>query len=79
MSKKKLNYENPSIITLLSRMVKYQNNELLERFGQNYNYTDKEINDLKQTYIKLNHIYPNVVQKKNREHLQCLLIKDFKY
>jgi hypothetical protein len=77
MSNKKLNYVNPSIITLMSRMVKYQNNELLERFGQNYNYTNKQIDDLKKKYIKLNHIYPNVVQKKNREYLQCLLIKDF--
>ena len=75
MSNNKQNYNNPSILTLVSRIVKKQNNELIESYGLKHNLSPKEIQRLKTTYIKLNHIYPNVVQRKNREYLQTLLIK----
>ena len=75
MSNNKQNYINPSILTLVSRIVKKQNNELIESYGLEHNLSPKEIQYLKITYIKLNHIYPNVIQRKNREYLQTLLIK----
>ena len=75
MSNNKQNYINPSILSLVSRIVKKQNIELIEAYGLENNLTPKEIQHLKTNYIKLNHIYPNVIQKKNREYLQTLLIK----
>ena len=75
MSNNKQKYSNPSILSLVSRMVKKQNNELIDNYGMKHNLSPKEIENLKINYIKLNHIYPNVVQRKNREFLQTLLIK----
>ena len=70
------NYINPSMLSLVSRYVKHQNIELLETYGKTNNLSVKEIEQLKNNFIKLNHIYPNVVQKKNREYLQTLLIRE---
>jgi hypothetical protein len=69
------NYINPSMLSLVSQYVKQQNIELLETYGKNKKMSAKEIEKLKNDFIKLNHTYPNVVQKKNREFLQTLLIK----
>jgi hypothetical protein len=69
------NYINPSMLSLVSQYVKQQNIELLETYGKNKKMSAKEIEKLKKDFIKLNHTYPNVVQKKNREFLQTLLIK----
>lgn len=71
----KNNYINPSALTLISRMIKIQNTELIEKIGKEHYLSLNEIEELKRRLIKLNHIYPNVVQKKNREYLQTLLIK----
>jgi hypothetical protein len=68
-------YINPSSLSLISKMIKIQNTELIENYGVKHNLNDIEITNLKNKLIKLNHIYPNVIQKKNREYLQTLLIK----
>jgi hypothetical protein len=75
MSNNKQKYINPSILSLVSRIVKKQNIELIDKYGTEHNLSPKEIQNLKTNYIKLNHIYPNVIQRKNREYLQTLLIK----
>jgi hypothetical protein len=68
-------YTNPSSLALISRMVRKQNTQLLDDYGLRHSLSPKEIISLKKELIKLNHVYPNVVQKKNREYLQTLLIK----
>jgi len=68
-------YINPSSLSLIAKMIKIQNTELIDNYGIKNNLNDSEIITLKTRLIKLNHIYPNVVQKKNREYLQTLLIK----
>ena len=75
MSNNKQKYNNPSILSLVSRIVKKQNIDLIDSYGLANNLSSKEIQNLKTNYIKLNHIYPNVIQRKNREYLQTLLIK----
>ena len=75
MSTNKQTYSNPSILTLVSRMVKMQNIELINKYGRINDLSPKTIQKLKTNHIKLNHIYPNVIQRKNREYLQTLLIK----
>ena len=68
-------YTNPSALALIARMVRKQNTQLLDDYGLRNSLSPKEIIALKKDLIKLNHVYPNVVQKKNREYLQTLLIK----
>jgi len=68
-------YTNPSALALIARMVRKQNNQLLDDYGLRNSFSTKELIALKKDLIKLNHVYPNVVQKKNREYLQLLLIK----
>lgn len=75
MNENNLTYSNPSILNLISKMVKHQNTLLIEKYGTENQFDINKIENMKQKYIKLNHIYPNVTLKKNREHLQCLLIK----
>ena len=69
-------YTNPSALALIARMIRKQNTQLLEEYGSRNSLSPKELIALKTDLIKLNHIYPNVVQKKNRENLQLLLIKN---
>jgi hypothetical protein len=68
-------YTNPSALALIARMVRKQNTQLLDDYGLRHSLSPKELKSLKKDLIKLNHVYPNVVQKKNREYLQLLLIK----
>ena len=68
-------YTNPSALALIARMVRKQNTQLLDDYGLRNYLSPKELRSLKTELIKLNHVYPNVVQKKNREYLQLLLIK----
>ena len=68
-------YINPSSLSLIAKMIKIQNTELIDNYGIEHNLNGAEITNLKNKLIKLNHIYPNVIQKKNREYLQTLLIK----
>ena len=69
-------YTNPSALALIGRFVRKQNTQLLDDYGDKHSLSPKQLTTLKTDLIKLNHIYPNVVQKKNREHLQLLLIKN---
>ena len=75
MNENNLTYSNPSILNLISKIVKHQNTLLIEKYGTENQFDINQIENMKHKYIKLNHIYPNVTLKKNREHLQCLLIK----
>ena len=68
-------YINPSSLSLIAKMIKKQNSDLLDNYGIKNNLNENDITTLKHQLIKLNHIYPNVIQKKNREYLQTLLIK----
>ena len=56
-------------------MIKKQNEKLIENYCKDKKMSTKEIEQLKKEFIKVNHYYPNVVQKQNRETLQCYLIK----
>ena len=67
-------YINPSAINLISKYIKSQNktllNSLCDKYELNESQTTKIIEKLNKPY------YPNIVQKKNREYLQCLVIKE---
>tara|TARA_B100001142_G_C14090296_1_gene561014 strand:+ start:292 stop:519 length:228 start_codon:yes stop_codon:yes gene_type:complete len=75
MSENTPKYNNPSALALIGRFVRKQNTQLIDDYGEKHSLSPKQLTNLKTELIKLNHIYPNVVQKKNREYLQILLIK----
>jgi hypothetical protein len=75
MSENTPKYNNPSALALIGRYVRKQNTQLLDDYGEKHYLSPKQLTNIKTELIKLNHIYPNVVQKKNREYLQLLLIK----
>ena len=74
MSENTPKYNNPSALALIGRYVRKQNTQLLDDYGEKHSLSSKQLTNIKTELIKLNHIYPNVVQKKNREYLQLLLI-----
>ena len=68
-------YNNPSPLYLIAQIIKKQNEKLIENYCKDKKMLPKETEQLKKEFIKVNHYYPNVVQKQNRETLQCYLIK----
>ena len=65
-------YINPSALNLVARFVKKQNLMVIEKYGKDNNLTDKQIKDIENKFLKLNNIYPNVIQKKTIELQQHL-------
>ena len=70
-----MTYTNPSILNLVSKIVKHQNTILIEEYGKKQNYDSSKIERMKQQYIKLNHIYPNVTLKKKSRILTMFVNK----
>ena len=68
-------YTNPTPLYLIAQIIKKQNISLIENYCKSNNLSNKKQTEMIDNYIKLNHYYPNVVQKQNREILQCYLIK----
>ena len=71
-------YKNPSALCLISKFVKNQNIELLETYARDNSLTNDELVKLKKKYLKLNYLYPTVIQSKSKEYLQTFIIKDIK-
>lgn len=72
------NYKNPSTLYLISKFVKNQNVGLLDAYAKDNNLTNAELINLKKKYLKLNYLYPTVIQSKSKEYLQTFIIKDIK-
>ena len=72
------NYKNPSTLYLISKFVKNQNVGLLDSYAKDNNLTNAELINLKKKYLKLNYLYPTVIQSKSKEYLQTFIIKDIK-
>ena len=70
-------YTNPSALALIARMVRKQNTQLLDEYGARNSFSPKEIIALKKDLIKLNHVFPNVVQKKYHIYLGKLELEQF--
>ena len=71
-------YKNPSTLHLISKFIKNQNVELLEEYARDNDLTNEELIKLKKKYLKLNYLYPTIVQSKSKEYLQTFIIKDIK-
>ena len=71
-------YKNPSTLYLISKFIKNQNVELLEAYAKDNNLTNAELINLRKKYLKLNYLYPTVIQSKSKEYLQTFIIKDIK-
>ena len=72
MSTNKLNYNNPSALSLMAKMIKLSNKDIINDFVEDNNLSDTKTNNIKREYLKINHYYPTVIQNKNKEYLQCI-------
>lgn len=72
------NYKNPSALHLISKHIKNQNVELLDAYAKDNSLTNQELVNLKKKYLKLNYMYPTIIQSKSKEYLQTFIIKDIK-
>jgi len=73
---KQLNYyKNPSAFSLVSKIIKHQNTIFIDNYCKTNNLNINAKEDLMKSCIKPNYYCPTVVQKKNREKLQCSNIK----
>lgn len=68
-------YINPSPLALLSKINKLSNIDIINDYCLINNLSEKKKLKLKEQMLKINYFYPTVVQKKNKEKLQCLVIK----
>lgn len=66
-----LNYKNPFPISILAKIIKNQNKLYLENYAKEKNLNEKDIIELLDNFLKPNYYCPSIVQKKNREKLQC--------
>lgn len=65
-------YINPTPLSLMAKIVKLSNINIIEQFASDNNLTPKQKKELYEKLLKPNHYYPIVVQKKNKEKLQCI-------
>ena len=71
-------YKNPSTLNLISKFIKNQNIELLDSYAKENSLSNEELVKLKKKYLKLNYLYPTIIQSKSKEYLQTFIIKDIK-
>ena len=71
-------YKNPSTLNLISKVIKNQNIELLESYAKENSLSNEELLKIKKKYLKLNYLYPTIIQSKSKEYLQTFIIKDIK-
>ena len=66
------NYVNPTPLSLMAKIIKLSNIDIIEQFAHNNNLSPKQKKELYEKLLKPNYYYPTVVQKKNKEKLQCI-------
>ena len=66
-----LNYKNPYAINIISKIIMNQNKLLIEKHAKDNNLNEKVTQELLDKFIKPNYYCPSIVQKKNKEKLQC--------
>ena len=69
-------YINPSPLSLIAKINKLSNIDIIEEYCVLHNISEKKKVKLNEQMLKINHFYPTVVQKKNKEKLQCLIVDD---
>ena len=70
----KNNYKSPPPINIIINYLKEQNIDLITRFIIENNYDKKYIDILINKFILIGNYTPEIVQKKNKERLQCINI-----
>lgn len=71
-------YKNPSAITLISRMIKKQNQNLINSIADIMNLDDETKEELLEEFIKINYYCPSIILDSNKEHLQKIFVDKYK-
>lgn len=72
-----INYKNPTGITLISRIIKNQNVELLEKICKKYDLDEEVYEELKYNFIKVNYYSPNIILDSHKESLQKYFVDKY--
>jgi hypothetical protein len=59
---------NNSIISIVSKIIKLENNKLIEQIGEIKDLSRREINELKAEFIKPNYYCPHIVSYRFQEY-----------
>ena len=70
--KKKQKYKNPTPLSMISKIIRNQNKDIIKKFVLENNLSEKYISILEKEFLKPNYYFPTIVQKKNKEKLQLL-------
>jgi len=71
------NYKNPSAITLISRIIKLQNTELIDKISEKYKLSSEVEHELKTKFIKVNYYCPNIILDSHKEGLQKYFVDKY--
>ena len=65
-------YINPTPISLTGKILKLTNIQIIENYCETNNISPKQKKEIYDRLLKPNNYYPTVIQKKNKEKLQCI-------
>lgn len=71
------NYKNPSNISLVSKMIKKQNIDLINKICDMYNFSEEKRDLLLNKFIKVNYYCPRIILDSNKERLQNYFIEKY--
>jgi hypothetical protein len=71
------NYLNPSNIVLVSKIIKKQNIDLINKICDMYNFNEDKRALLLNKFIKVNYYCPRIILDSNKEGLQKYFIKKY--
>ena len=70
---KKLNYKNPHAINLISKCIKSQNIEFINKYCEKNNINDTQKKEIINTLVKPNYYTPYITNSKSKENVQRIL------
>ena len=71
-------YKNPSAITLISRVIKKQNIQLINQVCDVMKVNEEIREELLNEFIKINYHCPKIILDSNKEHLQKYFVDKYK-
>jgi hypothetical protein len=71
-------YKNPTAITLVSRIIKKQNIELINQLCDSMKVSDNIREELLNEFIKINYYCPHTILDSNKELLQKFFVNKYK-
>jgi hypothetical protein len=68
-----INYKNPFMLTIISKVMKKQNLALIKTYCKNNNISNEQQDKLSKQFIKPNYYTPLVINSSSKEELQKII------